>query len=628
MRTAILLLSITCIAHTPSVADEGMFPVSEIHRLQLRAAGLELDPLELYNPQSVSLIDAIVNVGGCTGSLVSPEGLILTNHHCAFRAIQSISTTEHDYLRDGFLARSRGEELPAPGYTVRITESYRDVSSEVLSSVSEGMDPVARTKAISRRMKEIASAEEKRHPGKRAEVAEMFAGKTYVLFLYTHLRDVRLVYAPPRSIGEFGGEFDNWVWPRHTGDFTFMRAYVAPDGSPAGYAAENVPYKPRKHLRVQPRGVNEEEFVFILGYPGRTYRHLTSSFLAYEEDIRMPFVAELYEWQITTLESEGKKDPSVALQFAPRIKSMANVMKNYKGKLKGLRQLGIVQTKAQEEKALQEFIAQDPDRISKYGASLKEIEDVYAEMRRNAPKELLLDQLLRSSTALEIAYALHESAVERKKDDLHEGTDRKLLREFFRRAAQLPQEQRLNGLDRFMGTTWDPARIDAFLDRLYADVTFLNEEGIRSLFELPLEETENRTGELHELARSIFPMLKELRQVRERRDGLLSRLYAGFVDVKAAYLQKNFIPDANRTLRLTYGRIRGYSPTDATYYSPITTVKGVVEKTSGVIPFDTPEKLLQLYKKKDFGNYAHPRLKDVPVAILYNLDTTGGNSSV
>ncbi|MFQ5771439.1 MAG: S46 family peptidase, partial [bacterium] len=207
-----------------SYTEEGMYPISVIHKLDLKSKGLQIDPKDIFNPNGISLIDGIVQVGGCSGSFVSSKGLILTNHHCAYRAVQSASTAENDYIQHGFLAANQSEEIPARGYTARITESYRDVSAEVLSAVNDQMDLAERTKAIEKKMKEMVKAAEKEQPGKRAEVSEMFIGKTYVLFIYTYLKDVRLVYAPPRSIGEFGGDIDNWEWPRHTGDFSFMRA--------------------------------------------------------------------------------------------------------------------------------------------------------------------------------------------------------------------------------------------------------------------------------------------------------------------------------------------------------------------------------------------------------------------
>ncbi|MFC1502612.1 S46 family peptidase, partial [bacterium] len=399
-------------------AEEGMYPISEIHKLDLKAKGLEIDVKDIFNPDGISLIDGICNVGGCSGSFVSPDGLILTNHHCAYRAIQAASTKENDYLQNGFKAENKSEEIPAKGYTVRITESYEDVSRDVLSVISEDMPFADRTKAIEKKMKEIVAKAEKENPGMRASVSEMFTGKTYVLFLYAYLKDLRLVYAPPRSIGNFGGETDNWMWPRHTGDFSYMRAYVAPDGSSADYAEDNVPYKPKKVIKVAPQGVNEEDFVFILGYPGRTYRHRTSHYLAYEEEIRMPYVVDWYQWQIDVMEKIGESDRAIALKHLSRIKGLSNTMKNYRGKLKGLGRLRLVDKKRKEEEKLQAFIDSDPKRKEIYGNILEEIGNVYQEIQKTADQNSVLSYLTRSSRLLSNAYTLYEASIELQKKDL------------------------------------------------------------------------------------------------------------------------------------------------------------------------------------------------------------------
>ena len=231
-----------------------MFPISSIDQLGLSKKGLQLTATEIFNPDGTCLLDGICRVNGCTGSFVSGNGLIITNHHCAYRAIQSASTAENDWLKNGFFSKSMEQEIPAAGYVVRITESYKDVSAEVLAAVNETMTAAERSKAVAKRRKELEKKAEEENPGMRADIAEMFTGKTYVLFFYTFIRDVRLVFAPPSSVGNFGGAVDNWEWPRHTGDFSFMRAYVAPDGSMADYDTANVPYKPKRHIQVSPAG--------------------------------------------------------------------------------------------------------------------------------------------------------------------------------------------------------------------------------------------------------------------------------------------------------------------------------------------------------------------------------------
>ena len=290
---SLTILSLLVLAMFPSVPDEGMFPLSEISNLDLNSAGLKISVDEVYNPNGVSLVDALVKVGGCTGSFVSPEGLIITNHHCSFGAVRRARTIENNYLENGFLAETREEEIPAEGFTCRITDSYQDVSSEILEAANKVDDITDRIKVIRKKTKEILKREEEKDSKIKAEVSEMFVGQSYVRFRYKTVKDGRLVYIPPLSIGEFGGETDNWVWPRHTGDFSFLRAYVAPDGSSADYSEENVPFTPKKFLEVNPSGVNEEDFVFLLGYPGRTYKHQPSQFLKFQREYQLPYISKL-----------------------------------------------------------------------------------------------------------------------------------------------------------------------------------------------------------------------------------------------------------------------------------------------------------------------------------------------
>lgn len=632
-------------------AEEGMYPISEIHKLDLENQGLEMMALELYNPDGISLIDGICKVGGCSGSFVSAAGLILTNHHCAYGAIQRASTTEHDYLQNGFIARTREEEIPAKAYTVRITESYREISDEVLSVVSDTMDFVSRTKAVEKKIKEIVKQVEDDNPGKRADVSEMFTGKTYVLFIYTYLKDLRLVYAPPRSIGNFGGETDNWMWPRHTGDFSFMRAYVAPDGSPADYSPENVPYQPKRVIQVAPLGVNEEDFVFILGYPGRTYRHRTSHFMAYEEEVRMPYVVDWYQRQINVMEKMGEHSRQVELKHLDRIKGLANVMKNYRGKLIGLQRLKLVEKKRNEETELQKFIDVDAGRHEKYGSLLSEIATVYQKMREDADRELVLTYLGRSSQLLGLAATVYEASLERAKDDLerksgymdrnwdqmqqriflglnnyYEPTDEIIFNEMLLRAANLPEDKQIPAIQKLVGKKSPEQAIEKFLKNAYAKSKLFDGDHLTEMLKKSPRQLEKSNDPFIKLAIELYPVYEAFDELGKARRGELDKLYGQLIDVKKEFLATDFIPDANGTLRFTCGRIRGYRPLDAVYYSPISSTNGVLEKTTGSEPFDTPEKLIQLIKGRDFGRFNNKKVDGVPVAILYNMDTTGGNS--
>jgi hypothetical protein len=632
-------------------ADEGMYPLTQLREIDLRAKGLTISARELYNPQGTSLIDAIVNIGGCTGSFVSADGLILTNHHCTFSAVQAASTPELDYVTHGFLARKRSEEIRARGNTVRIIESYRDVSGELLGALADSMSPGERTRALTAKTRSLIAETEARLPGRRAEVAEMFAGKTYVLFIYTFLRDVRLVYVPPRGIGEFGGEQDNWMWPRHTGDFAFLRAYVGPDGLPADFAPENVPYHPKRWLRVQPQGVDENDAVFIVGYPGRTFRHRTSHFLAYEENGRLPAVADLYEWQIATMLRMGAADRSIALKYDPRVKSLSNTSKNYRGKLQGLHRLHLVQRKQEEERGMQAFLESDPELQKRYGTMLREIADVYAAMTATAKAEVLLDNLRTGSTLLSLAFTATEGARELRKPDLqreaaymerniartrdgmrlalqnfHEPVDRALFEDILRRLVALPQADRHPVLDSLLTEIDGQGGTGPWLEDLYTRATLRTPGAVFALMDGTPEDAARSADPFARLCHRLMPVYSLLKEQRQDREGKLTRLHGDLVEVKQLYQKTTFIPDANSTMRMTLGRVRGYAPADATVYRPFTTLKGVIEKATGAPPFAPPERLIALYREKRFGRYAHPSLGIVPVALLYNLDTTGGNS--
>ncbi len=646
-----LLLTLAAVTASFLPAEEGMWPMSEIHQLDLEHKGLQIPVDAIYNPDGISLVEGICKIGGCTGSFVSPDGLILTNHHCGFRAVQNASTTEHDYLTNGFMAADRSREIPAKGYTVRITESYRDVSAQVLSVVKTGMEPADRTRAIDRKINEIVVAAEKAHPGKRAEVSEMFAGKTYVLFLYTYLKDVRLVYAPPRAIGEYGGEEDNWIWPRHTGDFTFMRAYVGPDGQPAEYSADNRPYHPRKYIQVAPDGVNEGDFIFIFGYPGRTYRHRPAAYMDYEYHVRMPWVVDWYGWQIATMEKMGAGDPAVALRLASRIKGLANTWKNYRGKIRGIGRIDLLERKQTQEQKLVAWIEADPGRAQRYGDVLGRIAAVYRDMRATAERELTLTYLKRSSVLLMLASSAYEASRERGKPEVdresawmdrnfpqtvkrlqlsqagyHQPTDRAILKALLLKAAALPADQRIAPLDKLVGGGLSPQAIGTFIDKAYGSSRLSSETVLTTILAQSPAQLESMADPFMRLAVALYPEYEHLRETQKRRKGELDALEARLLDAKQAFLGQDFVPDANSTLRFTYGHIKGYSPADAVVYKPITTLGGVIEKNTGKPPYNAPERLIQLYRARDFGRFASPRLKNVPVAILYDADTTGGNS--
>lgn len=643
---AVITVMVTAFANiAPScIADEGMFPMSELKQLNLAGRGIQLTADQLFNPNEISLVDGICRVNGCTGSFISNEGLIITNHHCAYDAIQQASRADRDLLGNGFQAKTRGEEIPAPGYVVRITEDYKDVSKEVLEVVGPGMDFLARTKAIQKRSRELERQAEVEHPGLRAEVAEMFTGKTYVMFLYTFLRDVRLVFAPPAAVGNFGGEDDNWEWPRHTGDFSLMRAYTAPDGSSAAYSDKNVPYKPKRVVKVNPRGANEGDTVFLLGYPGRTARHKTASFLKYEQKVRLPITVDLYAWQIDQMTKAGANDRAVELKMTAKIKSLANVEKRSRGQLLGLRRTDIISSREAQEQQLQQYIDAEPARKQRYGQALTQIATVYTELEQKYPFEFCLEQLRSAPRTTAAAYFLVDAANERAKPDVerelpyadknieqttqnirnglrdfHAPTEKILLRGLVERLKAYPESTSIPALAQLIA---NPEKIDQFVD-----ATQLASEGnLDKLVKLDLASLNSQADPMIVLMKQLYSTYTTHRDLNKQRDGRLNELYGLLLEIKPEFLKSSFVPDANGTLRLTSGKIRAYSPVDGIVKTPVSTFRGVVEKTTGKDPFITPDAVMEKWKAKQFDDYMHPTLKDIPVAILYDTDTTGGNS--
>ena len=383
--TILALVLVLAAAAAPSRADEGMWLLSQLPEIAptMKAMGLQLGPNDIWDPKTgTGLASATPWLGGCSSSFVSPEGLIITNHHCAFGALQMNSTPDHDYITNGFLARSMGEELEAKGSRVTVFKGYDDVTAAIRSAIKTVKDPEARTKAIELREKELVAQCEK--TGLRCRVAEMFGGAQYFLFRQLELRDVRLVCAPPRAIGEYGGEVDNWVWPRHTGDYSFLRAYVGKDGKPADYSPDNVPFKPDRYLKVAAAPLAEGDFTFILGYPGRTMRYRAASSIAEDATSYYPQRIQLLKDLIALLESESKRGKNVEIKLASQLKGYYNTFKNNEGMLEGLTRTDLAGRKRAEEAKLTVWINADPGRAAKYGDALPGLDRIIGRPRRDA----------------------------------------------------------------------------------------------------------------------------------------------------------------------------------------------------------------------------------------------------
>ncbi len=643
-KILLIVFGITLFGMRPSIPEEGMYPLSEIHKIDLVKAGLKIDPLEVYNPNGISLIDALVKVGGCTGSFVSNNGLILTNHHCAFGAINRASTQEHNYLENGFLATTKADEIPATGTTVRITESYEDVSDEILSAVEDIEDLTKRAKAIKEKMDELGDAATDKENSIEGKVSEMFKGKTYVLFRYRMIKDVRIVYAPPRAIGEFGGETDNWIWPRHSGDFTFMRAYVTPDGSAAEYSENNIPYTPKKYLKVNPKGVNEGDFTFILGYPGRTFRHYPSYFLEYQENIQLPYISKTYQWAINKLESISQDDEALQLKFASKIKGLANTSKNYRGKIKGLKRINLVEQKQNEEIEIQNFIDVDPKLKEKYGSLFKQFSNTYSDLNSIGKAYLWHRTLKRISTSKTVSDFIIEYCKEMQKPEderkrsfkkerieqskqwvlrslksYNKEFEKEFLAKMLHDALSFEKESKITSLKDLL----DGQSVEEYIYKTLSNTKILDLENFEKLL---LNCPEDLDDPLFTFSQLLNVDYDQKKSEYDKINGSISKLSAQLYEVKKQWKKTNFIPDANSTLRLTYGYIKGYSPADAIYMSPVTTLEGVIDKSYLGGEYVIPDKLKVLYDNKDFGQFYNEKLKSVPVGLLYNMDTTGGNS--
>ncbi len=639
----------------PALCEEGMWlPHSLPDQLmaEMQALGLELGKAEIFNAGGTGIANAVVGLGA-TGSFVSPEGLILTNHHVAYGAVQRISTSDRNYIEEGFLARSRDEEVPAHGYRAYILLSSEDVTARVLSALEPAMSPLERYGVVEKATKEIVrDAEEGRDV--YCEVNEFYGGSKYLLDTFLQLTDVRVVYVPSRSIGEYGGDTDNWMWPRHTGDFSFLRAYIGSDGKPAQFSKDNIPYRPTSYLKVSKEGLHDGEFAMIIGYPRRTHRYLTSYGLAYKEDFDYPERIRLYRRMLEILYRESEADLEAAVRVAGRVKGINNRLKNNLGMLEGFENFDLVKRQVEREKVFKAGLEADPQMMDKYGDLLDGFRSLHGARLGHAKPDLILEYLVGRGTLLSQAMLLYKWSLEKEKNDMarhpdfmdrevpdlktklrifqmgfHERSDREILRMFINEILALPPGQRIEGISGvFTGAAGGELAdaVDSFLDRLYSD-TRLDEAGERmSMFGLSHEDLLAENDAFIGLAAMLYDD-NEARLERDRSfGGAMTLLMPRWIEARAAQAGRTLYPDANGTMRLNYGVVKGYSPREDVYYAPLSTLTGVAEKHTGIAPFDCPERLLELAGLPEHGKYDDPALGDVPVDILTTHDSTGGNS--
>ncbi len=652
-RALVVLFAITAITQLAS-ADEGMWPLYSVDQLPLdylRTRGLNLQPGQIFNSSGSGIADAVVQVGGATGSFVSPEGLILTNHHVAYDAVQEQSTVEHNYLRDGFYASSREEEIPAIGYKAYVTLSVKDVTKEIQSGLTEGMPYLQRYQRIDKNIKKLVSETEKGNRIK-ARVASMFGGKQYMLYTTLELRDIRLVYVPPEAVGNYGGDIDNWMWPRHTGDFAFLRAYVAPDGRAADFSATNVPYKPKVYLPIETKGLREGDLTMTIGFPGGTSRHISSFELANEIDFYYPNSIASYEDQIAILNEAGKRDPATGLRLASDLQGLNNVLKNSYGTVDGFRKGHTLEHKREAEQQLTEFLAKDLALSAKYGSVLPSFDSLYQAHKQTQLHDFVLGRLARQCDYLSLASTIYRWACEREKPDLERDrgyqnrdtlaakerlknaqinlvpeVDKEILKYYLNKAAKLPPSQSIVPLTSLLGDRAESdAEIKELVESWYSSTKVGNAEERLAMFAMKRDQLEKLDDAFINLAKELKPETDAMRERDKAFSGAETRLTPLLVRAIAEWKQGEMYPDANGTMRLSYGEVKSYSPRDATDHFYLTTLHGVLEKETDKEPFTVPDSLRDAYISRDYGSWVDPVVNDIPVNFLTTNDITGGNS--
>lgn len=642
----VISLSLFCLA------DDGMWLPHQMKNLNLKALGLKMNPADLYRKDGTGLMSAVVHLGGGTGEFVSPKGLILTNHHVAFGALQRASTKEKDYIENGFIAWTKKEEIPAKGYIADVLLGYEDVTDQVLASLKPGMSYKQRYYALDKIKKELISQAEKEGKDIRASIASVYSGNKYYLFRFKRIRDIRLVYAPPRDLGNFGGDIDNWMWPRHTCDFSFLRAYVSKDNVGVDYSPDNIPYRPKSFLKISLEGFKAKDFAFIMGYPGRTYRNYTLAEVKFDLEVmskRMKSFRDI----ISFYEEAGKNSKEIQIKYASKIKGLNNALKNYQGKLEGMKKISLLEKKEEGEREFLKWVESLGSQNLVYGKILRKIKDYMAKYSKFYWKNSLLSELVSpyfGSNLLAQGYLVYRTTVERQKPDLEREpgyqqrdlpylkmriklaergydleTDKAFLKHQLKKLLKVPFGRIPTALRELMAKQ-SPQAIDNFVDNLYAKTTLTDPEKRLEYINMKPEELLKLNDPIINLAAELEKEMKVLREeakvlAQERQD--LKRIY---LEALLKWKKGRVAPDANSTIRFAYGLVEGYSPRDAVYYLPQTTLKGVIEKDRGQFPFHVPDKLKELYRAKDFGPYLDERLGDIPVCFLTTASVTGGNS--
>ena len=642
------LASIMCIN---AKADEGMWLPSLISQriTDMQEKGFRLDAEDIYSINQASLKDAVVLFGrGCTGELISSEGLLLTNHHCGYSQIQYHSSVEHDYLKDGFWAMNRSEELPNPGLSVSFLERMEDVTDRVLEGYTPDMTEEQRVAVVKKNSDAILAEVSALGNGLRGTVEALYYGNQYFLFVYRQYDDVRLVGAPPSSIGKFGGDTDNWVWPRHTGDFSMFRIYADKNNNPAPYSQDNVPYKPKKFFHISTKGVQEGDFTFIYGFPGRTQEYIHSEGVRYIEELGDPHKINLRTLRLDIMNKYLSQSQKVRIQYSSKNATVANAWKKWQGEVKGIKKMKTVQTKQAFEAAFDKWAAggEFDGVIAKIDALYKELEpyqfatDYYSETVRaielsNFASSVMAAYKVDKATG-EVTFeaAKADAALESFYKDWYLPIDKEcfvaLMTEFDK---NIPADFKC---DYFTKQMKKYGSAEKWADAIFSKSIFADQSKLEKFLAGQKSAAKGRAKLLQDPATEFAAEFSrwyasQIQPVTSAINQELQLAYRDYMRGQMVYCRtqrvpKAFYPDANLTLRVAYGHIKGYQPSDATYYLPSSTIKGIMEKDNPeIFDYNIPQRLRDIYAQKDYGRWADAT-GEVPVCFIATNHTTGGNS--
>ncbi len=651
----ILFIALTAILNL-TFADEGMWQPVHLPSIakELQKAGLQLIPEDLSDLTGFPM-GAIVSLGGCTASFVSDKGLVVTNHHCAYGSLQYNSTKDNNLIEKGFLAKSFSEELQTTaGSRVYVTENIVNVTKQITSGISDRMTGTDRYLHIDKMSKQLV-AECEVDKAYRCSVVNFHGGLEYNLFKQLMIRDVRLVHAPAGSVGKYGGNIDNWMWPRHTGDYAFLRAYVNQDGKPADYSEDNVPYQPTHHLKVSAKGVDDGDYIMVLGYPGRTSRYRTATEVKNTFTENYPLIKELLGSVIADIKQNSDKGSDARIRYQSLIAGLANSEKNRGSMINSYLKGTTQQRKSALDRDLRDWVNMKSSRKKSYGHAINELDNLIEKSHQDYHLNTIL-RYVSISSMLSSATRLYRLALEKQKSDMDRESgyqdrdmnrftqsmkriskrytpkvDSAILMDIFSRYGHLPENKRIPDIDRFLNIDdgFDESRLQNKLNSMY-EKTQLGEEAVRlEWMNKTVADFEKSDDPFIQYAVSTYQARKKREDEAKNLSGELNAVRPKYMKAIIAYNHSKDLPvyaDANSTLRVTFGNVKGYTPKDGIYATPFTRLEGLQEKETGKDPFNSPEKVLQLLKKKSYGSYYYKAIDSVPVNFLGSLDITGGNS--